>query len=108
MVALLLDREAANRNTRRFQIRLRSAKLRHSQAAIEDVDYRTPRRLDKALSSDSRQQMDRRAPQFARNGAVRYRQIVVSCASPRKACRDGYTVVYARLPRLFATWNSPT
>ena len=48
-LALLLDREAANRNTRRFQIRLRSAKLRHSQAAIEDVDYRTPRRLDKAL-----------------------------------------------------------
>jgi hypothetical protein len=39
----LLDREAANRNTRRFQIRLRSAKLRHSQAAIEDVDYRTTR-----------------------------------------------------------------
>ena len=48
-LALLLDREAANRNTRRFQVRLRGAKLRHGQAAIEDVDYRTPRRLDKAL-----------------------------------------------------------
>jgi hypothetical protein len=36
-LALLLDREAANRNTRRFQIRLRSAKLRHGQAAIEDA-----------------------------------------------------------------------
>ena len=48
-LALLLDREAADRGTRRFQIRLRAARLRHSQAAIEDVDYRTPRRLDKAL-----------------------------------------------------------
>ncbi|MBO0756204.1 MAG: ATP-binding protein [Bradyrhizobiaceae bacterium] len=48
-LALLLDREAANRNTRRFQIRLRAARLRHSQAAIEDVDYRIPRRLDKTL-----------------------------------------------------------
>ena len=48
-LALLLDREAANRNTRRFQTRLSAARLRHSQAAIEDVDYRTPRRLDKAL-----------------------------------------------------------
>jgi len=47
-LALLLDREAANRNTKRFQT-LRSARLRHSQAAIEDVDCRTPRRLDKAL-----------------------------------------------------------
>jgi DNA replication protein DnaC len=36
-LALLLDREAANRNTRRFQTRLRAARLRHSQAAIEDV-----------------------------------------------------------------------
>jgi DNA replication protein DnaC len=48
-LALLLDREAADRGTRRFQTRLRAARLRHSQAAIEDVDYRTPRRLDKAL-----------------------------------------------------------
>ena len=31
-LALLLDREAANRNTKRFQSRLRSAKLRHGQA----------------------------------------------------------------------------
>ena len=48
-LALLLDREAATRNTKRFQSRLRSAKLRHGQASVEDVDYRTPRRLDKAL-----------------------------------------------------------
>jgi DNA replication protein DnaC len=48
-LALLLDRETADRNTRRFQTRLRAARLRHSQAAIEDVDYRTSRRLDKTL-----------------------------------------------------------
>src|SRR6516165_4957014 len=43
-LALLLDREAADRNTRRFQTRLRA-----SQASIEDIDYRAPRRLDKSL-----------------------------------------------------------
>src|SRR5690242_17912804 len=48
-LALLLDREAADRNTRRFQTRLRAARLRHSQASIEDIDYRAPRRLDKGL-----------------------------------------------------------
>ena len=48
-LALLLDREAVNRNTRRFQIRLRAARLRRSQAAIEDADYRIPRQLDRAL-----------------------------------------------------------
>ena len=102
-LALLLDREAANRNTRRFQIRLRSAKLRHGQAAIEDVDYRTPRRLDKALF----QQL------AAGSWIAEHRNLLVtgpcgvgkswlSCALAQKACRDGYTVLYARVPRLFA------
>ena len=102
-LALLLDREAANRNTRRFQIRLRSAKLRHGQAAIEDVDYRTPRRLDKALF----QQLT------AGKWIAEHRNLLVtgpcgvgkswlSCALAQKACRDGYTVLYARVPRLFA------
>jgi DNA replication protein DnaC len=48
-LALLIDREAVNRNTRRFQTRMRTARLRHVGAAIEDVDYRARRRLDKAL-----------------------------------------------------------
>ena len=44
----LADREVASRNTRRYQTRMRAAKLRHIGAAIEDVDYRTPRKLDRA------------------------------------------------------------
>src|SRR5438105_2420883 len=48
-LALMVDREATHRGTQRFKSRLRNAKLRHGQASIEDVDYRSPRRLDKAL-----------------------------------------------------------
>ena len=48
-LALLIDREAANRSTGRFRSRLKAARLRHSQASIEDVDYRAARRLGKAL-----------------------------------------------------------
>jgi DNA replication protein DnaC len=102
-LALLLDREAANRNTKCFQVRLRGARLRHSQAVIEDVDFRTPRRLDKALFA-----------QLAANKWIaEHRNLLVtgpcgigkswlSCALAQKACRDGYTVFYARVPRLFA------
>src|SRR6266480_716745 len=102
-LALLLERETANRNTKRFQVRLRSAKLRHGQAAIEDIDYRTPRRLDRALF----QQL------AAGKWIAEHRNLLVtgpcgigkswlSCALAQKACRDGYTVFYARVPRLFA------
>jgi DNA replication protein DnaC len=102
-LALMLDREAAHRGTQRFKSRLRHAKLRHGQASIEDVDYRTPRRLDKALF----QQL------AACRWIAEHRNLLVtgpcgvgkswlSCALAQKACRDGYTVHYARVPRLFA------
>ncbi len=47
-LGLLLDRELTDRQDRRLKARLRYARLRH-QAAVEDVDYRTPRGLDRAL-----------------------------------------------------------
>ena len=98
-----MDREATHRGTQRFKSRLRNAKLRHGQASIEDVDYRTPRRLDKALF----QQL------AAGRWIAEHRNLLVtgpcgvgkswlSCALAQKACRDGYTVHYARVPRLFA------
>ena len=102
-LALLLDREAANRNTKRFQTRLRAARLRHSQAAIEDVDFRTPRRLDKALFQQlatSRWIAERRS--LLVTGPCGVGKSWLSCALAQKACRDGYTVHYARVPRLFA------
>ena len=102
-LALLLDREAANRNTRRFQIRLRSAKLRHSQAAIEDVDYRTPRRLDKALFQQlTRSKWIAEHRNLLVTGPCGIGKSWLACALAQKACREGYTVVYARVPRLFA------
>ena len=47
-LALLLDQEASYRRDRRLHARLRYARLRH-QAAVEDVDYRAARGLDRAL-----------------------------------------------------------
>ncbi len=86
-LALLLDREVASRSTRRFQTRLRAARLRHSQASIEDVDYRVTRRLDKALFQ-----------QIATcRWIAEHRNLLVT-----GPCGDGYTVHYARVPRLFA------
>ena len=102
-LALLLDRETANRNTKRVQSRLRSAHLRHGQASIEDVDYRTPRKLDKALFQQlatGRWIAEHRSLMVT--GPCGVGKSWLSCALAQKACRDGYTVHYARVPRLFA------
>jgi len=102
-LALLLDRETANRGTQRFKSRLRNAKLRHDQASIEDVDYRSPRKLDKALFQQlatSRWIAEHR--NLLVTGPCGVGKSWLSCALAHKACRDGYTVHYVRAPRLFA------
>jgi DNA replication protein DnaC len=47
-LGLLIDREVTCRDTRRLARRLQVAKLRQA-ASVENVDYRTPRGLDRAL-----------------------------------------------------------
>jgi DNA replication protein DnaC len=47
-LGLLADREMTERQDRRLKTRLRQARLKH-HACVEDLDYRAPRGLDKAL-----------------------------------------------------------
>ena len=47
-LGLLVDREAAERDTKRLTARLKFAALRQN-ACIEDVDWRTPRGIDRAV-----------------------------------------------------------
>ena len=47
-LGLLVDREVTHRRDKRLAARLRYARLRH-HAVVEDVDYRAPRGLDRAL-----------------------------------------------------------
>ena len=47
-VGLLVDREAAERDTKRLSTRLKFAALRQS-ACVEDMDLRTPRGIDRAV-----------------------------------------------------------
>ncbi|MEL6678852.1 MAG: IS21-like element helper ATPase IstB [Pseudomonadota bacterium] len=102
-LGLLIDREAANRTTKRFQTRMRAAKLRHGGACIEDVDFRAPRRLDKALFKElatGRWIAEKR--NLLITGPCGVGKTWLACALGQKACRDNTTVVYKRLPRLFS------
>jgi DNA replication protein len=51
-LGLLIDRELTHRRDKRLAARLRYARLRQ-QASVEDVDYRAPRGLDRALFQSS-------------------------------------------------------
>ncbi len=102
-LGLLIDREVANRTTKRFQTRMRAAKLRHGGASIEDVDYRSPRRLDKALFQEpATGRWIKEKRNLLITGPCGVGKTWLACALGQKACRDNATVIYKRLPRLFS------
>ncbi|WBA82349.1 IS21-like element helper ATPase IstB [Endozoicomonas sp. GU-1] len=97
---LMVDREITFRDDRRLKTRLKNARLRQ-HACMEDIDFRHPRGL-------KREQFQ----QLLGSSWIKDHQNVIitgptgvgktwlACALAQKACRDGYTVQYQRLPRL--------
>ena len=100
-LGLLLDREATFRAERRLNTRLRNARLRQA-AAIEDLDYRHPRGLDKAVITQLiAGQWIEKHMNLLITGPTGVGKTWIACALGNKACRDGFTVQYHRLSRLF-------
>jgi DNA replication protein DnaC len=99
--ALLVDREVTERENRRLRIRLKTAKLKMS-ACVEDIDYRSPRGLDKALLM---RLFDCGWVRSSQNvllvGPTGTGKTFIACALGQKACREGHAVLYRRMPRLF-------
>jgi DNA replication protein DnaC len=101
-LGLLIDREATSRDNRRLARRLQVAKLRQA-AVVENIDYRTPRGLDRALfQALTTSQWVRDHQHVAVTGPTGTGKSWLACALGHKACRDGFSVLYKRAPRLFA------
>ena len=99
-LGLLVDRECTERETRRLTTRLRNARLKQN-ACVEDVDFRHPRKLNKMLF------MQLAGCQWIKEhlnvlliGPTGVGKTYLACALAHKACREGYSAVYFRLPRL--------
>jgi len=100
-LGLMVDREAAERDTKRLATRLRFAALRQN-AVVEDVDLRAPRGIDRALFQKLvAGDWINRAEGLLVTGPTGVGKSWIACALGHKACRDGKSVLYHRVPRLF-------
>ena len=101
-LGLLLEYEATLRRQKQFEARARVARLRYP-ASVEDVDYQAPRGLDRALFlklAACDWIAERR--NLLITGAAGLGKSWLSCALGHKACRENISVLYTRVPRLFA------
>ncbi len=101
-LGLLVEAEWLARENRRLATALREAKLRLSQACVEDIDHAARRELDKALL---RQLATCRWVHDHHNvlitGMTGTGKSYLACALAQQACRRGYRALYRRAPRLY-------
>lgn len=100
--ALLVDQQWSWRQNRALERRLAKAKLRH-RASVEDIDFRTPRGLDRALIRSLTQDSAwvREHQNLFLIGPTGIGKSFLGCALAEKACRDGFTALYTRATQLF-------
>ena len=101
-LGILLEHEMTLRQQKRFEARARTAKLRHL-ASVEDIDYRAPRGLDRTLFLKlAGCDWIREHRHCLLTGPCGVGKSWLACALGHKACRENLSVLYQRVPRLFA------
>lgn len=100
-LGLLVDHECLHRDNRRLSRLLKAAKLRTS-ACVEDIDYRHPRGIERAYLATLTQGLwIEQHHNLCITGPTGTGKTWLACALGNQACRQGHSVRYHRLPRLF-------
>lgn len=99
-LGLLADKEADARDSRRLATRLKAAKLRYP-AAVEDLDFRAPRGLQRAeILQLAGGGWIHHNHNLIVTGATGCGKTYLACALANAALRTGHTAYYTRTPRL--------
>ena len=100
-LAMLIDQEVLERDNRRLTRLLKSAKLR-IQACVEEINYRHPRGLHKSqMASLITCEWIKAKQNLCLTGPTGTGKTWLACAIGNQACRQGLSVRYVRLTRLF-------
>ena len=98
--AMLVDRQWTWKENNRMQRLLKNAKLKLT-ACIEDIDYKTPRGIDKSvLLNLSSCQWVKKHQNVIIIGPTGIGKSFLASALANKACRENMSAFYTRVPRL--------
>lgn len=99
---LLIDRQWDWRQNRALERRLRNGRLQGT-ACVEDIDYRTPRGLDRAVMRSLTQQSAwvEAHQNLILLGPTGIGKTWLARAIAQKACRDGYSALFLKAAELF-------
>ena len=99
--AMLVDRQWTFKEDRRMNRLLKTARLRDS-ACIENIDFKTPRALDKSLIVRlTGSEWIKKAQNVIILGPTGVGKTYLAGAIANSACRNGYPAMYKRAPRLY-------
>lgn len=99
--AMLVDRQWNFKENRRMDRLLKTAKLKDN-ACIENVDFKTPRSLDKSLIVRlSGSDWIKKAQNVIIVGPTGVGKSYLACAIANSACRNGFSAMYKRASRLY-------
>jgi DNA replication protein DnaC len=100
-LALLIDREVHARDDRKQARLLKQAHLKYPQAAIEDIDSRPARGVErKTVMSLALGDWVASGHCILITGPTGAGKSWLACALAQHACRRGYSALYQRVPRL--------
>ncbi|MBF0442284.1 MAG: ATP-binding protein [Oligoflexales bacterium] len=102
-LGLLIDREETDKNNKRTQSRLKSAKLKDKFAIVEDIDFKASRGLDrKTIMSLAGCDWIRHHQNLVLTGPTGVGKGYIASALIQRACMEGFSALFIRVSRLLS------